>query len=114
VPTAIRYHGPNATSNCNEAMRRAAQFATVFFLAFLAGGFSQSLTDQQVAEQIIKESRQAYYATGHPCACPEDLARNGSRCGGRSAYSRPGGAEPKCYPQDVSKPEIDNYRAQHR
>jgi hypothetical protein len=95
-------------------MYRAAQFATVLFLAFLASGFSQSLTDQQIAEQIVQESRQAYYATGHPCACPEDLARNGSRCGGRSAYSRPGGAEPKCYPQDVTKAEIDAYRAQHR
>jgi hypothetical protein len=95
-------------------MYRAVQFATVFFLAFLAGGFSQSLTDQQVVERIIQESRQQYYATGHPCACPDDLARNGSRCGGRSAYSRPGGAEPKCYPQDVSKPEIEAYRASHR
>jgi hypothetical protein len=48
------------------------------------------LTDQQVAEIIVRESRQSYYRTGHPCACPEDLARNGSRCGKRSAYSRPG------------------------
>ncbi|WP_405030749.1 SH3 domain-containing protein [Pleomorphomonas sp. JP5] len=31
------------------------------------------------------------------CDCPYDYARNGSRCGGRSAYSRPGGREPVCY-----------------
>lgn len=31
------------------------------------------------------------------CDCPYDYARNGSRCGGRSAYSRPGGREPMCF-----------------
>jgi hypothetical protein len=93
---------------------RATFFIFSFFVAVPAIGFCQSLTDQQIAERIIQESRQAYYATGHPCACPDDPARNGSRCGGRSAYSRPGGAEPKCYPQDVTKAEIDAYRTQHR
>ena len=71
------------------------------------------LSDAQIAEQIVRESRSAYYATGHPCACPDDLARNGSRCGGRSAYSRPGGAEPKCYASEVSKQEIEAYRSLH-
>lgn len=31
------------------------------------------------------------------CDCPYDLKRNGARCGGTSAYSRPGGREPECY-----------------
>lgn len=31
------------------------------------------------------------------CDCPYDRASNGSRCGGRSAYSRPGGRSPICY-----------------
>lgn len=31
------------------------------------------------------------------CECPYDLMRNGRRCGGRSAYSRPGGRSPTCY-----------------
>ncbi|RLQ87091.1 SH3 domain-containing protein [Notoacmeibacter ruber] len=34
------------------------------------------------------------------CDCPYDRARNGSRCGGRSAYSRPGGRSPRCYFSD--------------
>ena len=62
------------------------------------------------ASILVKESV-ARRATGHPCACPEDLARNGSRCGKRSAYSRPGGAEPYCYVTDVPKDKIDGYRA---
>lgn len=31
------------------------------------------------------------------CDCPYDEMRNGRSCGGRSAYSRPGGRKPKCY-----------------
>ncbi len=31
------------------------------------------------------------------CDCPYDLTRKGKRCGKRSAYSRPGGASPRCY-----------------
>jgi hypothetical protein len=65
--------------------------------------------DHQIADLIVRESRSAYYATGHPCACPEDLARNGSRCGARSAYSR--GGRPFCYVSDVPKPRIDEYKA---
>jgi hypothetical protein len=80
--------------------------------ALTTATFAQSpLTDQQIATIIVKESRDAYYRTGHPCACPEDSARNGSRCGKRSAYSRPGGAEPYCYVTDVPKEKIEAYRA---
>jgi hypothetical protein len=54
-----------------------------------------------IADLIVQTSRQQYYATGHPCACPDDLTRTGRRCGGTSAYSRPGGAAPFCYVSDV-------------
>lgn len=70
--------------------------------------------DDAIVAAIIQESRNEYYATGHPCACPYDSARNGSSCGGRSAYSRPGGAEPMCYPRDVTKADIEAYRASRR
>src|SRR5260370_36315301 len=84
----------------------------VSLITLVSSALAESpLTDQQIATFIVKASRDAYYRTGHPCACPEDSARNGSRCGGRSAYSRPGGAEPDCYVTDVPKAEIDTYRA---
>lgn len=38
--------------------------------------------------------RQPYRGT---CDCPYDLMRNGRRCGGNSAYSKPGGRNPQCY-----------------
>jgi hypothetical protein len=68
------------------------------------------LTAATIAAIIVKASRDQYYATGHPCACPDDTARNGSSCGGRSAYSRPGGASPLCYPSDVTAEMIERYR----
>lgn len=68
------------------------------------------LTAAAVAALIIAASRSAYHATGRPCACPDDRMRNGRACGGRSAYSRPGGAAPLCYAHDVTASMVDEYR----
>jgi hypothetical protein len=97
-------------------LRRILVVAALAFSAApaLAQLQAPALSDQQIVATIIRESRSEYYATGHPCACPEDRAKNGSSCGARSAYSRPGGAMPKCYPRDVSKAEVEAYRAAHK
>jgi hypothetical protein len=68
------------------------------------------LTAAAIAAIIVQASRDQYHAGGRPCACPDDTARNGSSCGGRSAYSRPGGAAPLCYPNDVPAAMIESYR----
>lgn len=73
---------------------------------------AEVLTAAAIAALIVEESRRAYHAGGRPCACPDDTMRNGRACGGRSAYSRPGGAAPLCYPTDVTAEMIKNYRAQ--
>jgi hypothetical protein len=69
-----------------------------------------ALTAATIVAILIKASRDQYHATGHPCACPDDLMRNGRACGARSAYSKPGGAAPKCYPNDVTEAMISSYR----
>ena len=83
-----------------------------FFVLFIFMGTAQAavLNDEQVRQQIIQSSISDYLATGHPCACPYNLARNGSLCGGRSAYSRPGGASPLCYTKDVSDKMVAEWR----
>jgi hypothetical protein len=53
-----------------------------------------ALTAAAIAEIIVQASRAQYHAAGRPCACPDDTMRNGRACGGRSVYSRPGGASP--------------------
>jgi hypothetical protein len=70
-----------------------------------------ALSASAIATLIVQTSRQQYYATGHPCACPDDLTRTGRRCGGTSAYSRPGGAAPLCYVSDVPAAMIEKYRS---
>ena len=35
------------------------------------------------------------------CPCPYSRASNGSKCGKRSAWSKPGGYEPLCYESDI-------------
>jgi hypothetical protein len=69
-----------------------------------------ALTAAAIAAIIIQASRAQYHASGRPCACPDDSMRNGRACGGHSAYSRPGGASPLCYPSDVTAAMIDSYR----
>ncbi len=46
------------------------------------------------AHQSGQPIRSPYVGT---CDCPYDVMRNGRSCGGRSAYSRPGGRSPVCY-----------------
>jgi len=67
-------------------------------------------SDAQIKQKIIRESIASYPGS---CPCPYNTARNGSNCGGRSAYSRGGGYEPKCYASDVSAAEVKAYRASH-
>lgn len=68
-------------------------------------------SDAQIRQSIIRDSIAAYPG---PCACPYNRTRNGSACGGRSAYSRPGGHAPICYPRDVTQAQIADYRRARR
>lgn len=92
------------------APQRASQAATSSAEQPKPKHTAEILTAAAIAALIVAESRQAYHARGRPCACPDDSMRNGRACGGRSAYSRPGGAAPLCYPTDVSEAMIKAYR----
>ena len=68
------------------------------------------MSDSAVKKAIIAQSITSYSGR---CACPYNTASNGSRCGGRSAYSKPGGASPLCYPSDVTQAMVERYRRNH-
>ena len=68
------------------------------------------MTDAQMRQAVIQESLASYPG---PCPCPYNVARNGSQCGGRSAYSKPGGYSPICYESQVTQEMIRAYRRQH-
>jgi hypothetical protein len=67
----------------------------------------KTLTTAQMKQIIIEESIASYSGN---CPCPYNSARNGSRCGKRSAYNRRGGYAPLCYPEDVTDEMVKEYR----
>jgi hypothetical protein len=84
-------------------------FAAAILCASLAGAGPALAkeSDAQIRQKIIKASIADYSGA---CPCPYNSTSNGSRCGGRSAYSRPGGESPKCFASDVSQAEVNAYR----
>ncbi len=74
------------------------------------GGARKRLSDAQIKKVLIEASISEYDGN---CPCPYSRARNGSRCGKRSAYSREGGAAPLCFAEDVSAPMVQAYRDEH-
>lgn len=69
------------------------------------------LADAAVIAIIIAASIAAYKAMGRPCACPSDTMKNGASCGNRSAWAKPGGAKPLCFPTDVTPVMMQAWRA---
>ena len=65
------------------------------------------LSDAKIRKLLIEESIAAYDGN---CPCPYSRARNGSRCGRRSAYDREGGEAPLCFERDVTEEMIQSYR----
>ena len=64
-------------------------FGACFSLAclFTTGAAQAELSEEEIKARIIQQSIAAYPGT---CACPYQVTRSGSRCGRRSAYSKPG------------------------
>ncbi|MDL2284489.1 hypothetical protein LJC19_05035 [Oxalobacter sp. OttesenSCG-928-P03] len=87
----------------------------IFFSLLCIGAFADNrgvaLTDAQVRKQIVQESIESYPGN---CPCPYNRARNGSRCGGRSAWSRAGGYSPVCYEKEVTPEMIAEWRRSRR
>jgi hypothetical protein len=89
-------------------MKRLSLFA-IGLSAVASPALAQS--DAQIRQRIIRESIASYPGS---CPCPYNTDRAGRSCGRRSAYSRPGGYAPQCYPRDVSDAEVQAWRRAHR
>lgn len=94
-------------------MRPLAAVALVA-TALLVGPYSveakSRLSDARIKQRIIRASIAEYPGN---CPCPYNSASNGSRCGGRSAWSRAGGYAPICYAREVTKRDVRAWRASH-
>ena len=76
-------------------------------VAFGAEAKQISQSVEAIKQKIIQQSIENYPGN---CPCPYNTARNGSRCGKRSAYNRAGGYAPLCYPEDVSDRMVKEYK----
>ncbi|OAL81339.1 hypothetical protein AY606_00910 [Acinetobacter sp. SFB] len=76
-------------------------------LAFGVEAKQNSESTEVIKQKIIQQSIDNYPGN---CPCPYNFARNGSRCGKRSAYNRAGGYTPICYPEDVSDRMLKEYK----
>lgn len=85
---------------------------TVIALAISCPGrlAANELTDAEVKEILIRQSIAAYSSS---CPCPYSTMRNGRKCGGNSAYAKPGGAAPLCYANDITHDMVQRYRRVH-
>lgn len=87
-------------------------FAAILGLLVIFGASSSARaqsapSDDDLRDQIIRESLRSYRGS---CPCPYNLARNGSRCGKRSAYSRHGGLQVLCFPEDINETMLTEWR----
>lgn len=71
---------------------------------------SQAQDVASIKRQMIQQSIQRYPGN---CPCPYNQASDGSQCGGRSAWSRPGGRSPLCYSDDISASMINSWMARN-
>ncbi|GAB7529346.1 hypothetical protein PS3A_17550 [Pseudomonas sp. 3A(2025)] len=82
---------------------------SVLLCAVSVGAKETRVSDSTIVQRLIDDSIASYSGN---CPCPYNAARNGSRCGKRSAYNRAGGYAPLCFKEDVSKEMVQAYREQ--
>lgn len=94
-------------------LRNAVWLFTVagFLYTDTALARATAYTDEQIKQQIIDESIASYPGS---CACPFNSAKNGSRCGRRSAWNKAGGSAPVCFKDEVTKKRVDKWRQAHQ
>ena len=66
-----------------------------------------NISDKEIKTVLIAKSIEEY---GRPCPCPYSKSPNGGQCGLNSAYSKTGRLAILCYPSNVTKTMIKEYR----
>jgi hypothetical protein len=94
-----------------DTMKKLNRALILFFCTLVASSVAgkdlKAVSEQQIKRQIIEESIASYPGR---CPCPYNTTRNGSSCGGRSAWSRKGGYAPICYEREVTKEMVSQRR----
>ena len=81
-----------------------------FFIFILVSTLSvadDGISDKEIKMILIHQSIQEY---GKSCPCPYSKSPKGGQCGLNSAYSKTGRLAILCYPSNVNKTMIKEYR----
>ena len=82
-----------------------------FFISVISfTALAQDINNTEIIQNIIQNSIASYPGN---CPCPYSITASGSKCGKRSAYSKPGGYAPICYSEDVTPAMISSYKHKH-
>ena len=82
-----------------------------FFISVISfTALAQDINNTEIIQNIIQNSIASYQGN---CPCPYSITVSGSKCGKRSAYSKPGGYAPICYPENVTPAMISSYKHKH-
>lgn len=99
------------SKDCGIAISILTLLASLSFNTFnMSAQAKGAVGDDEIRQQMIEDSLASYPGN---CPCPYNSMRNGRACGGRSAYSRPGGYSPLCYKEDISDSEVQQFKASH-
>lgn len=88
-------------------MRGMGIIVGLLYLTLPITAAAADLSDAQIRQLLIARSIATYPGN---CPCPYSLDRAGRQCGKRSAYSKPGGYAPLCYPVDVTIEMVASFR----
>ena len=97
----------NARDNVELLIKMKNPILILTILLSFSTFAKSTLSEAQVKQQIINQSIASYSGN---CPCPYNTTSNGSRCGRRSAYTKPGGYAPLCYDTDISSKMVKQYR----
>jgi len=90
------------------ALARSASASAAAIILAMIGSEASALSLSEVKQMMIAESVRQYSGS---CPCPYNRDRAGRSCGRRSAYSKPGGKSPLCYPEDITSAMAEDYAA---
>lgn len=79
----------------------------ILFLLMILPAHPAAGADEDIKQKIIRDSIASYPGR---CPCPYNTDRAGRECGKRSAWSKPGGRAPLCYPDDISDEMVKRYK----
>jgi len=79
----------------------------IFILGTTWSMADDRISDKEIKKTLIQQSIQEY---GKSCPCPYSKSPSGGQCGLTSAYSKTGRLAILCYPSNVTKTMIKEYR----